>query len=293
MKRRHIAAASLTLLLTAAPAANAANGPDYLHTRLTSSGGFAEAGSSEPSTSLTEWAVMGLVAAGKRPGIWHTAGGVTPTAYLRSKAPNWDTAYEIERGILAVVALGGNPRSFAGLDLIGRLRNHVHSNGRIGDYLSSTYWGVIAFHAARLDHPRGALNYIVARQRPGGGYSWTASAVADSNDTAAAIMALRVGGLRCAHSGVSRAYRYLSSIQRPSRGYPLYPGYSADSQSTSWVIQARRKCALPNTGARSFLADRQLPSGAYNYQKGVTRTPAWVTAQVLPATNNRSYPIRP
>jgi len=68
---------------------------------------------------------------------------------------------------------------------------------------------------------------------------------------------------------------------------------ASDSQSTAWVIQARRKCGLPNSGALSYLFARQLPSGAFNYQPGRTVTPAWVTSQVLPATNGRSYPVRP
>ena len=50
-----------------------------------------------------------------------------------------------------------------------------------------------------------------------------------------------------------------------------------------------------NTGALAYLAARQLPSGAFNYQAGRTITPAWVTSQVLPATNGgviRSAPDR-
>ena len=31
--------------------------------------------------------------------------------------------------------------------------------------------------------------------------------------------------------------------------------------------------------------------GAYNYQPGVTTTPAFVTGQVLPAVNGKAYPI--
>ena len=36
---------------------------------------------------------------------------------------------------------------------------------------------------------------------------------------------------------------------------------------------------------------KDLPS--HRYQAGRTITPAWVTSQVLPATNGRSYPILP
>ena len=50
--------------------------------------------------------------------------------------------------MLAAVAMGKNPRTFGGIDLVRRLRAKVASNGRIGSFLSSTYWGVLAFRAA-------------------------------------------------------------------------------------------------------------------------------------------------
>ena len=60
-----------------------------------------------------------------------------------------------------------------------------------------------------------------------------------------------------------------------------------------FLVAKENFCGLPNTGALAYLAARQLPSGAFNYQAGRTITPAWVTSQVLPATNGRSYPILP
>lgn len=294
MTRRNLAAASAAaILLTAAPAAEAAGGADYLRSRLTASGGFAEAGSSTPSTSLTQWAVMGLRAAGKDPNRWRLPGGRSPNSYLAAKARGWSDAYQLARGILAVVALGRNPENYGGRDLIRALRAKRAPNGRYGQFANSTYWAVLALRGARERVGDRTVAYIRAQQRSNGGYSWTRTAPTDTNDTAAAIMALRSAGARCSSRAVAGGLRYLTRVQRPSRGYPLLPGNTADSQSTAWAIQARRKCRLPNRGALDFLAARQLPSGAFNYQKGVTRTPAWVTAQVLPATNGRSYPIRP
>ena len=78
----------------------------------------------------------------------------------------------------------------------------------------------------------------------------------------------------------------------PSHGYALLAGAAADSQSTSWVIQARHACGLRNRRSRAWLVARELPSGAFNYQPGTTITPAFVTAQVLPALHGRFYPIR-
>ena len=141
--------------------------------------------------------------------------------------------------------------------------------------------------------PTASLNFIRSAQQSNGGYSWQGGAAPDSNDTAAAVMELRSSGIPCEWNAVAHAYSYMHALQRSDHGYALTPSGAADSQSTSWVVQARRKCGLPNSGALSYLFARQLPSGAFNYQPGRTVTPAWVTSQVLPATNGRSYPIRP
>jgi hypothetical protein len=279
--------------LAALPAtARAASGADYLASRLTTSGGFAEARSSTPSVSLTEWSVMGLTAAGRHPALMHRSGGKTPAAFLAARAKGFDDAYAIARAVLAGVAMNRSPYAFGGRNLVGALRTRINwQTGRIGPYANSTYWSVLAFKAAGSPIPEKSITYIRGRMWANGGYGWAPGVAPDSNDTAAAIMALRVAGVPCSWKAVAHGYDFLHSLQRADHGYSLNPGGASDSQSTAWAIQARRKCSLPNTGALEYLRARQLPSGAFNYQAGRTVTPAWVTAQVLPATNGRSYPI--
>ncbi len=290
MIRRTIA---LAALLTAALAATAqaTGGADYLTSRQKASGGFSEP-HSPSSVSLTEWAVMGLRAAGRHPAKMHRPGGHGPGAYLGDRAKGWKTAFSLERGILAVVAMGKDPHSFAGRDLVHVLRGQIHDNGRIGKYASSTYWGVLALKAAEARIPKRSIAYIKRRQGDGGGFGYAAHVGADSNDTAAAVMALRAGGVSCTGAVLNAAYDYLHGLQRSDHGYALGPSDGSDSQSTSWVIQARIKCGLSNSGALAYLAARKRSDGSYNYARGNHQTPAWVTAQVLPAINGKAYPIR-
>jgi hypothetical protein len=290
MIRRTLTLSAL-ILAVGAPAAQAAGGADYLASRQTVSGGFAEPGGSA-SVSLTEWAVMGLKAAGRRPATMHRSGGKTPTAFLAAHARGWHSAYALERGILAVVALDKNPARFAGRNLLHALRTKVAPNGRIGRYSNSTYWGVLAFRAAKVRLPSHSLAYIRSLQGTAGGYGYAPGTGADSNDTAAAVMALRSGGIPCAWGAVAQAYDYMHTLQRSDLGYALTASSGSDSQSTSWVIQARIKCGFGNRGALGYLADRKLASGAYAYRAGLVQTPAWVTSQVLPAVHGRAYPIR-
>jgi hypothetical protein len=293
MIRRALALA-LTALVVVPPAANAATGADYLVTRLTTSGGFAEAGSSTASVGLTEWAVMGLAAAGRKPALWHRAGGRTPVQFLAAHANTFTDAPTIEKAILALVAMGRSPYSFAGHNLVAMLRARVDSaNGRIGAYSNTTYWGVLAFRAANAAEPTRAFTYIRNQQLSNGGFGWAPGSGPDSNDTAAAMLALRALAIPCTWASIHGALDYMALVHNSDSGYSLTVDGASDSQSTSWVVQARSACSLKNTAALGYLAARHLPSGAYNYQAGRTVTPAWVTSQVLPAVYGRHYPIRP
>jgi prenyltransferase beta subunit len=292
MKTITTIALALALLLTAAVAADAATAVHYLRSRQTASGGFAEAGSGSPSVVVTEWTMMGLRAAGVAPGGVHRSGGRTAIGFLASRAGRWSDAYNLERGILAVVAARSHPRAFAGRNLVAALRGKIGSHGGIGPAANSTYWGVLALRAARSPVPARTLSYIRSRRHRNGGYAWSKSAAPDSNDTAAAVLALHAAGVGCGNVAVRRGLAYIRSAQASSHGYALLPGSAADSQSTAWAIQARHACGLRNARARAWLLARQLPSGAYNYQPGSTVTPAFVTAQALPAVHGRWYPIR-
>jgi hypothetical protein len=290
MIRRTIAL-TLLLALAFAATAQAVGGAGYLASRQTRSGGFSEP-HGQASVSLTEWAVMGLRAAGRHPARMRRSGGHGPVAFLHDHAAGWKTAFSLERGILAVLVLDRNPRSFAGRNLVDVLRGQIHDSGRIGKYASSTYWGVLALKAAQSRIPKRSIAYIKHRQGSGGGFGYAARVGPDSNDTAAAAMALRAAGVSCTGTVLTRAYRYLHGLQRSDHGYALGPSNGSDSQSTSWVIQARKKCGLSNSGALAYLAARRRSDGSYNYARGNHQTPAWVTAQVLPAVNGKAYPIR-
>lgn len=284
----------LSVLLGAllASSAHAAGGGDYLASRQTLSGGFSEPGG-PAAVSLTEWAVMGLAAAGRHPADMHRSGGHRPGAFLAGHAAGWGNAFSLERGILAVVALGKTPSSFAGRDLVRALRGKIGTHGRIGRYLNSTYWGVLALRAAGSPVPSRSIDYIRSHAGTTGGFGYAAGAGADSNDTAAAVLALRAGGVPCNWAVITHAYAYMHSLQsRSDHGYALGASDGSDSQSTSWVVQSRIRCNLSNSGALAYLADRKRSNGSYAYRAGLAQTPAWVTSQVLPAVNGKAYPIR-
>jgi hypothetical protein len=259
-----VAASALTLA-AAAPA-------DYVAARQQPNGGFAEPGApSDPA--LTAWAVLGLEASGRTPAR-------SVVSYLRG-ARVADTT-DLALRVLALRALGESPEPF-----LERLRRQRRTDGRIGSLVNSTIWGMLAL-------PKGetkAVRYILRRQKRSGGWSWTPNGAPDSNDTAAAIQALRWNGVR--GRPIRRGLAYLRGLTTKSGGVRLTPGREPDAQSTAWAIQAYVAAGVrPPPAYLRFLASLRRPDGSYRYSRRYAVTPAIVTSQVLPALARKPFPLR-
>ena len=266
----NLALAAVALTLAASPSG-------FVAAHQQSDGGFAETGQSSDA-NLTAWAVLGLSAAGKTPDR-------SPADYLTTAPAT--SANDLALRILALRALGRDTGA-----LVDRLEGMRGPNGRIGTLVNSTIWGVLALRAT--DRPAGAsVRYLSRAQRPGGGWSWYPRGAPDSNDTAAAIQALRAAGVGSRTRPIERGLAYLRKLQRPDGGFALVPGRSSDSQSTAWAIQAFI-AAKKEPGRRAFryLETMRRADGSYRYSKRYAVTPVWVTSQVLPALARRSFPLR-
>ena len=265
-----LAVAAVALALAASPA-------DYVASHQQADGGFAEPGAaSDPA--LTAWSALGLVAAGRDP-------GARTADYLRSSPASGAT--EIALRVLALRALGQD----ADAD-VGRLEALRRKDGRIGPLVNSTIWSVLALRAA--DRPVApSIRFLVRAQHRSGGWAWYPRGTPDSNDTAAAVQALRAGGLGARSRPIGRALAYLRRLQHQDGGFSLVRGRASDAQSTGWAIQAfvaaRRE---PGRAAFRYLASLRRPDGSYRYSKRYAVTPVWVTSQVLPALARRPFPLR-
>jgi Prenyltransferase and squalene oxidase repeat len=264
-----LALAIVALALAASPA-------DYVASHQQSDGGFAEPGqSSDPS--LTAWAVLGLKAAGREPSR-------SPASYLENAPAR--TANDIALRILALDVLGGDTDA-----LVDRLEGMRGPGGRIGTLVNSTIWGVIALRST--GRPAGtSVRYLLRVQRKSGGWSWHPRGAPDSNDTAAAIQALRAAGVPARSGAIRRALRFLRRLQRQDGGFSLTPGRAADTQSTAWAIQAFSAVGKdPGDTAWRYLGQVRQADGSYRYSKRYAATPVWVTSQVLPALARKPFPL--
>jgi len=249
----------------------------YVQSHQTTGGGFAEPGQ-RATPGLTAWAVLGLTATGEDVGGAHD--------YLVAHERDLETSTDVELGVLAESVSGG-----ASPALVARLRAFVHPTGAIGPALNSTFWGVLALRQAGIAVPPATARFIRQRQTPSGGWPWLMGAGSDSNDTAAAIQALRALGVR--GRPIERGLAYLRARQRRDGGFELSPGRGSDAQSTSWAIQAFVAAGrTPPVAAFRYLARMRRTDGSYRYNARYVSTPVWVTSQVLAATARTAFPLR-
>jgi hypothetical protein len=259
----------LAALLTAATIA-ATNPASYLQSRQGPEGGFAEA-SGTSSPELTAWAVLGLRASGASTG--------NALSYLVSHEREVSTPTSVALVALAQAALGREPNT-----LLTRLPEQPRA-------VNEAIWAILALRQAGRPAPKVLVTYLIRSQARSGGFSWRRGLRPDSNDTAFAIQALRSAGVH--GRPISRAVSFLRKFQRKDGGFELTRGRGSDAQSTAVVIQgfvaARVK---PPSRAFRYLAGLRRADGSYRYSARYAATPAWVTAQVLPALARKALPLR-
>lgn len=248
----------------------------FLQAHQAPNGAFAEPGSTT-GPLLTAWAALGLQASGADTG--------KALDYLETHGSGLDETIDVELVALAESALGARP-----LKLLARIRSDQRQDGRIGPNVNSTIWGILALRQARQKAPRKAVRFLLRWQSRSGGWAWYLNGAPDSNDTAAAIEALRAAGVM--GKSIRRGLAYLLRLQNRDGGFELTPGRGSDAQSTAWAVQAfvAAHRAVPK-GSIAYLSRLRRPDGSFRYSQRYATTPVWVTAQVLPALHRRAFPL--
>ncbi len=160
-------------------------------------------GSIDGSLGETADFVIGTAAAGYDPATLHGCTGGTGALEFLATASDGAAADAAATGkaVLAVVAAGGDPSSFAGRNLLARLTALYHSaGGAYGDGATfSQSFAILALVASGQAVPADAVTELKALQDSDGSWSFGTAPVAagqgDTNSTAIALMALDAAGI--------------------------------------------------------------------------------------------------
>jgi len=175
------------------------------------------------------------------------------------------------------------------LDLSPRQRAEIQHDATLTT-VNSTIWGILALRQAGQPAPRGAVRFVLRQQARSGGWAWYLNGKPDSNDTAAAIEALRSASVT--GKPIRRGLAYLLRLRNRDGGFELTPGRGSDAQSTAWAIQAFAAARKPTPrGALAYLRRLRRADGSFRYSKRYATTPVWVTSQVLAALARRPFPL--
>jgi hypothetical protein len=252
------------LLALLGAAAALATPAGYVQGQQRADGSFGDA-------QITAWATLGLVAAGKDTG--------RAAEFLARAQPANDT--DAALFALARAAAGDRPD-----DLLPRLRAH-----RPGKLVNGTIWTVLALRQAGEPVPKAQVAALLKAQRASGGWPWFSGGAPDTNDTAAAIQALRAVGVT--GKPIDRAVAFLRRHQNSDGGFELADGRGSDTQSTAWAVQGLLAAGKqPGAAAFRYLQRMRRHDGSYRYSARYVTTPLWVTAQVLPALARKPFPLR-
>jgi prenyltransferase beta subunit len=209
------------------------------------------------------------------------AGAPGSLRYLQSQEATLESTIDVALAALAEQSLGASPDA-----LLARLRAAGKAGGQIGETVNSTCWAVLALGRST----RQTTHWLLAQQARSGGFSWAVHGQPDSNDTAAALEALRVAGVR--GSPVTRAVVFLRSFQNRDGGFELTHGRGSDAQSTAWAIQGLVAAGrIPPPASFAYLAKLKRADGSYRYSAKYASTPVWVTSQVLAALAKKPFPF--
>jgi len=212
-----------------------ADAQEYLRSCQRDNGGFAEEGrETNPGTSW--FATMAIIAAGEDPENW-TVNGTSAADYWTSEEAESDGTAEIARMVTLIVALGEDPRDFAGTDYMALIRERMGADGHFGDHIYTHYWGMFALVAAGENATLPA-EWLKGQQNDDGGFGWTPGVESDPDDTAASIMALIAAGEPADSAPIQDALAYLDEEQMEDGGFNFGGTSTSNVASDAWVIQA-------------------------------------------------------
>jgi prenyltransferase beta subunit len=280
-----LALIGLTLASAAAPA-RAASPADYVRGAQNADGGYGMTQSGGSTQFATGWALLGLAAAGQRP-------GPAALAYVRRGIGQLTAIGDVERTVLVVRAAGQDPRRFGGRNLLADILRHRRGDGSFGGYVSYTSFGILALRAAGVSRSsagvRQAARWLERHQNADGGFNVGGQGASGIDDTASVVQALAAAGRR---GKLDAARAFLTRSQGAQGGFPLVRGGAPNAQSTAYAVQGLVAAGGAENAIRrgqAYLRSLTEPNGLVRYSRTGRQTPVWVSAQALLALHRHPF----
>jgi hypothetical protein len=273
----------LTVLALATPA-RAASTVDYVRGAQNSDGGFGMTQSGASSQLATGWALLGLAAAGTKP-------GPAALGYVKRGLGSLTAIGDVERTVLVLRAAGQNPRTFGGRNLLDAILRHRRSDGSFDGYVSYTSFAIFALRrsGASPKTVASAARWIERHQNSDGGFNVGGRGASGIDDTASAVQALELAGRTAA---ARRGATFLARQQQGNGGFPLTRNGAPNAQSTAYAVQAL-VAAGGHEGAvkkgQAYIRSLTEANGLVRYSRTGRQTPVWVSAQALMALRRKTF----
>lgn len=241
--------------------------------------------------SVLDWPAVGLYAAGEDlTGSKWSTDDMNPLRWREREVKNGimldSRSTDYERTILGVVAGGGDPKNFAGKNLIATLEKAQLPNGKFADsvngqgqfLVNAHMWGIIALYAAGEDIPKQqqAYEWLVQQQKDDGGFVFDIEAdESDIDMTAMALIAFAALGKDKDDPEVVKALNFLRKNQQEDGNFSSWG--EANSDSCAMVIQGLIALSIDPTGTEwtkngknpvTALLDFQLADGSFSHTPG-------------------------
>ena len=144
-------------------------------------GGFGMTQSGGSSQLATGWALLGLAAAGQKP-------GPAALAYVRRGLGSLREIGDVERTVLVVRAAGQDPRRFGGRNLIADIMRSRRKDGSFDGYVSYTSFAILALRRSGVSASSGtirtAARWLERHQNSDGGFNVGGRGASGIDDTA-------------------------------------------------------------------------------------------------------------
>ncbi|MBT6691245.1 DUF4430 domain-containing protein [Candidatus Parcubacteria bacterium] len=232
----------------------------------------------------------------------------TTQALAAANVNNSDVSYidastsDLMTAIKSVLALAAN--NSQDQDVVISLSDTINSNmsaGQLGsaDLLNDDFWGLMALKSiGQTDNIDTIKDFILSAQNTDGGWGWSTTAGSDSNDTAAAVMALLDAGFTSSDAQLAAALAYIQTTQNDDGGFGYDVDSDSDGASTAWVIATLNKSNVsPSTWEKNnnnpvlFLESLQQADGSFLWLPSDQQGSAMVTAYALLALSDGTYPV--